>query len=52
MNWIVKPSVPSDNTLTGIPCAWPFAVIGGCLVTILCSNLCIVKCYLDTRPDS
>jgi hypothetical protein len=54
MNWIVAPnSLKPKNNMNGLCgpallCGAIFAIIGGCLTTILCTDLCIVHCELDS----
>lgn len=46
MNWIVEPSYQNDKQGNQLACS-PiiFFIIGGCLITILCSDLCVVHCW-------
>jgi hypothetical protein len=55
MNWIVEPtpagSEGSHSSVEPQSCFLIFGgiVIWGCLTTILCTDLCIVHCYLKSR---
>jgi len=43
MNWLVEPPDAEQNAAV---CGLAFVIIGGCLGTVLCKNLCAVDCDL------
>jgi hypothetical protein len=51
MKWLVEPieNKAMNDIETQAACGLVFGAIGGCLMTILCSDLCFCHCILERK---